>query len=105
MSAFRPREERRPPAATQASAVAITRFEDVYEVEPALMRDHVRQQDFPNWDTLRIVAGRHDHLEWMHRHWARTVVSGQELLDEEAQAASAVGSPPPPGASGSGSGG
>lgn len=82
MSGFRPREERRPPAAQRVTDVAITRFEHVYEVEPALMREHVLQQRFPNWDTLRIVASRHDHLEWMHRHWARSVVSGEELLNE-----------------------
>ena len=81
MSGFRPREESRPPDAERVTDVAITRFEHVYEVEPALMRDHVRQRRFPNWDTLRIVAGRHDHLDWMHRHWTRTVVSGEELLE------------------------
>ncbi|MEZ5124116.1 MAG: hypothetical protein R2736_21555 [Solirubrobacterales bacterium] len=35
---------------------------------------------FPNWDTKRIAASRLDHLDWMHRHFARTVVSGEELL-------------------------
>lgn len=82
MSGFRPQEERRPPEAQRVSDVAITRFEHVFEVDPALMRDHVHQQRFPNWDTLRIVGSRHDHLEWMHRHWAGTVVSGAELLNE-----------------------
>ena len=82
MSAFRPQEERRPPEPTRVTDVAVTRFEDVYEVAPELMRDHVRQQAFPNWDTLRIVRSRHDHLDWMHRHWTRTVVSGEELLND-----------------------
>jgi hypothetical protein len=45
------------------------------------MKEHVRQHEFPNWDTQRIAASRHDHLEWMHRHWATVVVSGEELLD------------------------
>lgn len=82
MSPFDPAHERRPPPATRVSDVAITRFEDVYEVDPALMQEHVRQQAMPNWDTLRIVAGRHAHLQWMHDHWAATVVSGAGLLAE-----------------------
>lgn len=82
MKPFRRDEQNRPPEARQVTDVAITRFEGVYEVEPALMQEHVRQQPFPNWDTLRIVRSRHDHLDWMHRHWANVVVSGEELLDE-----------------------
>jgi hypothetical protein len=82
MSPFRPQEERRPPEPRRVTDVAVVRFEHVYEVEPALMREHVVQQGFPNWDTLRIVASRHDHLDWMHRHWAGTVVSGEELLEQ-----------------------
>jgi hypothetical protein len=57
------------------------RFEDIYEVDPALMSEHLSQQPFPNWDTVRIVQARHDHLDWMHRHWAGRVVSGQEILE------------------------
>jgi hypothetical protein len=82
MKVFRNGDERRAPEPVRASDVAITRFEHVFEVDPALMDEHVRQQPFPNWDTLRIAASRHDHLDWMHRHWAGTVVSGQQLLDE-----------------------
>jgi hypothetical protein len=62
--------------------VAVERFEHIFEVDPRLMTVHVAQQLFPNWDTLRIAASRLDHLEWMHRHWADSVLSGQELLDE-----------------------
>jgi hypothetical protein len=62
--------------------VAISRFEHVYEVEPSLMTEHVTQQTFPNWDTLRIVASRHDHLDWMHKHWVHQVISGEQLLKE-----------------------
>ena len=58
------------------------RFEHVYEVDPALMTEHVRQQEIPAWDTHRIVASRWDHLAWMHEHWADTVVHGEELLAE-----------------------
>ena len=80
MIGFRLREQVTPPDAQRASDVAITRFEGVYEVDPALMQEHVRQQPFANWDTLRIAGSRHDHLAWMHRHWADVVVSGEALL-------------------------
>ena len=82
MTPFRPGEQRVPPPPRRMSDVAIMRFEHIFEVDPRLMEQHVRQQEFPNWDTQRIAASRHDHLEWMHRHWATVVVSGEELLDE-----------------------
>lgn len=85
MSTYRYSEQHAPPEPSRVTEVAIQRFQDVFEVDPALMSAHVVQQVFPNWDTLRIVAGRHDHLDWMHRHWAHTVVSGRRLLDELAQ--------------------
>ena len=88
---FRPQEERIAPPATPVTDVAITRFEHVFEVEPGLMTEHVVQQTFPNWDTLRIVRARHDHLEWMHRHWARVVVSGEGLLEEGSRGGETVG--------------
>ena len=80
MPTYRYSEQNEPPEATRVTDVAVSRFEDVYEVDPALMTEHVSQQAFPNWDTLRIVASRHDHLDWMHRHWAGRVVSGEEIL-------------------------
>jgi hypothetical protein len=46
------------------------------------MERHVLQQVFPNWDTLRIMRSRHDHLDWMHRHFAARVVTGSQLLAE-----------------------
>ncbi|GAA2103963.1 hypothetical protein GCM10009801_79270 [Streptomyces albiaxialis] len=79
---YRYADEHTPPPARRVSEVTVERFEHVFEVDPALMTVHVAQQLFPNWDTLRIAAGRADHLAWMHRHWAHTVVSGQEILDE-----------------------
>jgi len=82
MSPFRRADQTNPPPPQQMSDVAIMRFEHIFEVDPKLMRAHVHQQDFPNWDTQRIAASRHDHLDWMHRHWATVVVSGEELLDE-----------------------
>ena len=80
MATYRYSEQYEPPEATRVTDVAVSRFEDVYEVDPGLMTEHVSQQTFPNWDTLRNVASRHDHLDWMHRHWAGRVVSGEEIL-------------------------
>ena len=79
---YRHTEQMTPPPSARASDVAITRFEHVYEVDPRLMERWVLQQTFPNWDTLRIMHSRHDHLAWMHRHFAERVVSGAELLGE-----------------------
>ena len=79
---FRVAEQFTPPAAERVSDVAQTTFEHVYEVDPRLMQRHVLQQVFPNWDTLRIMNSRTDHLQWMHRHFAHTVVTGSELLAE-----------------------
>jgi hypothetical protein len=81
-SAFRFAEQFTPPTPVQASEVARTTFEHVYEVEPRLMERHVLQQTFPNWDTLRIMNSRHDHLQWMHQHFADTVITGSEILAE-----------------------
>jgi hypothetical protein len=77
---FRLEEQMTPPPPEQVSEVAITRFEHVFEVDPRLMERWVLQQMFPNWDTLRIMHSRHDHLEWMHRHFAERVVHGSEIL-------------------------
>jgi hypothetical protein len=85
--AYRYHEQSTPPEAQQVTDVAITRYENVFEVDPSLMVEHVNQQTFPNWETLRIVHSRHDHLQWMHDHWAHRVISGEEILsslDEEA---------------------
>jgi hypothetical protein len=79
---FRRGDEMTPPPPQQMSDVAIMRFEHIFEVDPKLMSEHVRQHGFPNWDTRRIAASRHDHLDWMHRHWATVVVSGAELADD-----------------------
>ena len=82
MSPYRRADQTTPPPPQRMSDVAIMRFEHIFEVDPALMTEHVRQQPFPNWDTQRIAASRLDHLDWMHLHWAHAVVSGEELLDE-----------------------
>ena len=77
---YRFAEQHTPPAPLRVSEVAQTTFEHVYEVDPRLMEVHVLQQVFPNWDTLRIMRSRHDHLAWMHRHFAEKVVTGSEIL-------------------------
>lgn len=80
MPGYRYSEQHEPPPATPVTDVAVSRYDDVYEVEPGLMTEHVQQQAFPNWDSLRIVASRHDHLSWMHQHFAESVVSGDEIV-------------------------
>ena len=82
MKSYRRAEQKTPPPPQQMSDVAIMRFEHIFEVDPKLMTEHVRQQHFPNWDTQRIAASRHDHLDGMHRHWATVVVSAEELADD-----------------------
>jgi hypothetical protein len=81
-SPYRYDEQMTPPEPTPAGDVAQATFEHVFEVDPRLMQRHVLQQTFPNWDTLRIMNSRHDHLDWMHAHFASTVVTGSELLAE-----------------------
>ena len=76
----------RPPDPQRINETVVMRLEHVFEVDPALMTEHVRQQDMPVWDTQRIVAGRWEHLAWMHDHWADTVISGEELLEESGPA-------------------
>lgn len=79
---YRYSDETTPPEPERVSDVAVTTFEHVYEVDARLMERWVLQQQFPNWDSLRIMNSRHDHLDWMHRHFADTVVTGSELLAE-----------------------
>lgn len=87
---YRYSDQNTPPEPQRASEVAITTFEHVFEVDPRLMERWVLQQTFPNWDTLRIMNARHDHLEWMHRHFAEKTITGSELLAE-------LDDPPQPG--------
>ena len=79
---FRYADQFTPPEPEQVTDVAITTFEHVFEVDPRLMQQWVLQQTFPNWDTLRIMRSRGDHLVWMHRHFAHTVVTGSDILAE-----------------------
>ncbi len=71
----------RPPEARPVAEGVVMRFEHIYEVDPALMTEHVRQQELPNWDVHRIVESRWEHLRWMHDHFADEVLSGEELLE------------------------
>ncbi len=71
-----------PPEAKPVNDEVITRFEHVYEINPALMTEHVHQQKIPNWDFKRIVDSRSAHLEWMADHFADGVISGEELIAE-----------------------
>lgn len=79
---YRYAEQHAPPEPERVSDVALTTHPHVFEVDPRLMERWVLQQTFPNWDSLRIMNSRHDHLEWMHRHFASKVVTGSELLAE-----------------------
>ncbi len=79
---YRYTEQMTAPEAVRANEVAQETFQHVFEVDPRLMQQHVLQQAFPNWDTLRIMRSRHDHLDWMHTHFAAKVVAGSELLAE-----------------------
>ena len=72
----------RPPDAKRITDGVVMRFDHVYEVDPELMSEHIRRQDVPAWDTLRIVESRWQHLAWMHDHFADSVLSGEELLEE-----------------------
>ena len=79
-----------PPEPERVNDTVVKRYEHVYEVDPALMQDHIQQHDFPAWETRRIVDGRWDHLDWMHAHWADSVLSGEELLSEPAPSDNSV---------------
>ena len=79
---FRYAEQFTPPEPVRVTDVAVTTHEHVFEVDPRLIERWVLQQQFPNWDSLRIMNSRGDHLAWMHRHFADKVVTGSELLAE-----------------------
>ena len=79
---YRFAEQFTPPEPARVSDVALTTFEHVFEVDPRLMERWVLQQEFPNWDSLRIMNSRNDHLAWMHQHFATKVVNGSQLLAE-----------------------
>jgi hypothetical protein len=71
-----------PPEAHRVTDVVVSRYEHVFEVDPALMQAHVRQQAMPEWDFQRIVGSRLEHLAWMQDHFTDSVISGEDLLKE-----------------------
>jgi hypothetical protein len=71
-------QAQRPPEPEPVTEGVVMRMEDIYEIDPAKM-GIIKQQDMPVWDTHRIVNSRWEHLEWMHDHFADSVVSGEEL--------------------------
>ena len=73
MSIFRLGDQR-PPAPRRVTADVVMRFDHVYEVDPAKM-ERFGQQEVPAWDTMRIVDSRWDHLDWMHDHFADSVIA------------------------------
>ena len=83
------RQDQDPPEPTRISDIVVMRFEHIYEVDPALMTTHVKQQEIPAWDTRRMVDARLEYLYWIQDHFADERVSGGELLAEiEAEEAS-----------------
>ena len=83
------RAAQEPPPEQRITDIVVMRHEHVYEVDPALMTEHVQQQDIPAWDTHRMVDARLDYLYWVQDHWADERISGEELLAEiEAEEAS-----------------
>jgi hypothetical protein len=68
----------KPPEARRVTDDVVTRFDHVYEVDPAKMTI-IEQQEMPAWDTLRIVDSRWEHLAWMHDHWADSVLTAEDL--------------------------
>ena len=77
MSVFRLGDQT-PPEPRRVTDVVVMRFDDVYEVDPALM-ERTGQQAMPAWDTDRIVDSRWEHLDWMHKHFADEVLlAGEE---------------------------
>lgn len=79
---YRRLDEFTPPRPERVTDVAVTTHPHLFEVDPRLMERWVLQQQFPNWDSLRIMNSRGDHLAWMHLHFADKVVTGSEVLAE-----------------------
>ncbi len=70
------------PDAQRVTDIVVMRHDHIYEVDPALMTEHVRQQSIPAWDMHRMVDARLEYLYWVQDHWADERVSGDELLAE-----------------------
>ena len=73
----------RPPDAKRITDAVVMRFEHIYEVDPELMTEHVRPAGpCPPGTRCASSTCRWEHLAWMHDHFADSVVSGEELLNE-----------------------
>ncbi|MEJ1110732.1 MULTISPECIES: hypothetical protein [unclassified Kribbella] len=73
----------KPPDARRITDDVVMRFDHVYEVDPEKMAIFP-QQDFPAWDTHRIIDSRWDHLAWMHQHFADKLLGMPDLgLNED----------------------
>ena len=81
--------DQKPPEPRPVADGVVMRFDHVYEINPAKMEQHVEQQTLPAWETTqRIVAGREDHLDWMHDHFADSVLlAGEESETETTEGA------------------
>lgn len=71
-----------PPEPRRVTETVVVRFDHVYEVDPALMREFP-QQAMPAWDTRRIVAARLGHLDAVHAEFADEVLLAGEGPDED----------------------
>ncbi len=56
--------------------------DDRFEVDPSRMTEVVRQQRMNEAERDRIIESRHIYLDWMHRHFAKRVVSPPEGAEE-----------------------
>lgn len=80
MTSFRLADQQ-PPEPRHVAPGVVMRYEGIYEVDPALMQEHVRQQPLLDWDHQRIARARADFVAWMEHDLADKVLSGQALLD------------------------
>lgn len=46
-----------------------------YEIDPARMQEYVKQQVVNEEERDMIIKNRHAYLEWMHKHFAGSVVA------------------------------
>jgi uncharacterized damage-inducible protein DinB len=79
--------DQKPPTPERVTDDVVMRFDHVYEVDPEKMK-RFEQQQMPAWDTKRIVASREEHLDWMHDHFADSVLlAGEESETETTEGA------------------
>ena len=74
--------DQKPPEPERVTDDVVMRFDHIYEVDPEKMK-RFEQQPMPAWDTKRIVASREEHLNWMHDHFADSVLLAGEESETE----------------------